>query len=109
MNGVGAGEEFILDANGNVTITGSITTSGGTCGCGCDAVFTDEYDLPSISEHTEAMYALGYLPNVGPTLENTAINVSDKLGRMLNELEHAHIYIAELHDRINKLEQTIAQ
>lgn len=109
VNGVGAGEEFILDANGNVTITGSITTSGGTCGGGCDAVFTDEYDLPSISEHTEAMYALGYLPNVGPTVENTAINVSDKLGRMLNELEHAHIYIAELHDRINKLEQTIAQ
>ncbi|MEZ5716831.1 MAG: hypothetical protein R3D85_17770, partial [Paracoccaceae bacterium] len=26
----------------------------------------------------------------------TPINVTDKLGRMLNELEHAHLYIAQL-------------
>ncbi|MEZ5716061.1 MAG: hypothetical protein R3D85_13365 [Paracoccaceae bacterium] len=44
------------------------------------------------------MQALGYLPNVGPTLENTPINVTDKLGRMLNELEHAHLYIAQQQD-----------
>jgi hypothetical protein len=42
------------------------------------------------------MHRLGYLPNVGPTPEGAPLNVTDKLGRMLNELEHAHLYIAQL-------------
>lgn len=109
VNNTGAGEEFVLTENGNLTITGTLTTSGGTCGGGCDAVFTEEYDLPSISEHTTAMYALGYLPNVGPTIENQPINLSDKVGRMLNELEHAHIYIAELNERMFQLEGELAR
>ena len=60
-------------------------------------MFSPDYDLPSVKEHAEAMFALGYLPNVGPTIENEPINISDKLGRMLNELEHAHIFIGQLH------------
>ena len=77
-------------------VAGTLTTSGTTCGGGCDAVFSDDYDLPSIRDHADRMFALGHLPNVGPTVENAPINISDKLGRMLNELEHAHIYIARL-------------
>ncbi|QGX96793.1 hypothetical protein EI983_00005 (plasmid) [Roseovarius faecimaris] len=97
----GAGDiEMILTPAGDMTIEGTLTTSGGTCGGGCDAVFSDDYDLPSITEHAEAMWSLGHLPNVGPTVENAPINVSDKLGRMLNELEHAHIYIDHLHTRL---------
>lgn len=103
----GGASEFALDQSGNVTITGSITTGGGTCGSGCDAVFTEEYDLPSIAEHNARMWAAGYLPNVGPTLENAPINLSDKVGRMLNELEHAHIYIGQLHERIEALEAQV--
>ena len=79
---------------GNATLAGTLTTGGTTCGGGCDLVFSDGYDLPSIADHAAQMFALGHLPNVGPTPEGAPLNVSDKLGRMLNELEHAHIFIA---------------
>jgi hypothetical protein len=96
-------EGLFLDPDGDMSIGGTLTTGGGTCGGGCDAVFSDGYALPSIREHAEAMWSLGHLPNVGPTPENAPINVSDKLGRMLNELEHAHIYIAQQDDKISAL------
>jgi hypothetical protein len=99
-----AANEFVLDKDGNVIITGTITTTGGTCGGGCDLVFGGDYDLPSIEDHARLMWASGYLPNVGPTLENGPINVSDKVGRLLNELEYAHIYIEQLNQRIKVLE-----
>ena len=44
-----------------------------------------------------------HLPAVGPTPENGRMNVSDKMGRMLNELEKAHIYIERLHKENQRL------
>ena len=108
------GEIQDLENDGALEITGAITTGGGTCGTGCDKVFQPDYDLPSIEEHAAEMWANGYLPNVGPTIENEPINVSDKLGRMLNELEKAHIYIDQvnaenkmLKERLDALEAKI--
>lgn len=102
-------KHFQLDgATGNLTITGSITTGGPSCTGGCDAVFDVDYDLPTISEHAEQMFALRHLPNVGPTSADQPINLSDKVGRVLNELEHAHLYIVELNDRIAHLEAKLA-
>lgn len=103
-----AGAELVLSQTGDLIIKGSITTGGGTCGGGCDLVFEADYDLPSIADHNQEMWANKYLPNVGPTKENAPINVSDKLGRMLNELEHAHIYIGQLHARLEALEAKAA-
>ncbi|MDQ2092202.1 hypothetical protein [Marimonas arenosa] len=100
---------FTLTNSGDLTITGTLTTGGTTCGGGCDLVFTDDYDLPSVKEHAEKMFALGYLPNVGPTIENQPINLSDKLGRMLNELEHAHIFIAQQDERLTRQDAQIAE
>ena len=109
---MGAGNAFFIDHDtsgtrvfrvtdsGDVIIPGDITTGGSTCGGGCDAVFDEGHDLPSIVDHAEQMWSLGYLPNVGPTVENEPINLSRKVGGMLNELETAHIYIAELNDRL---------
>lgn len=97
---------FEIDPAGNATLTGSLTTGGTTCGGGCDAVFAPGYSLPSIAEHAARMQALGYLPNVGPTPEGAPFNVTDKLGRMLNELEHAHLYIAQL-SRENAAQQLL--
>ncbi len=94
-----SGALFSVATNGNATVTGTMTTGGGTCGSGCDKVFDADYDLPSIEDHAEEMFANRHLPNVGPTVENAPINVSDKLGRMLNELEKAHIYIADLNEQ----------
>jgi hypothetical protein len=94
---------FTLSPTGSITIPGTITTSG-SCSGGCDRVFDADYKLPSITEHARQMWANRYLPVVGPTPENGPFNLSDKVGRMLNELEKAHIYIAQLHERIEKLE-----
>ena len=94
---------FIMSNNGDLAITGELTTAG-SCAAGCDRVFDADYDLPSIAEHQSAMWKNGYLPNVGPTAENAPFNVSDKMGRMLNELEHAHIFIGQQEKRIAVLE-----
>ncbi|REJ84957.1 MAG: hypothetical protein DWQ36_18745 [Acidobacteria bacterium] len=99
----GDGAELSIDADGNVTITGTLTTTGTTCGGGCDLVFAEGYELPTIEEHAAAMWSNGYLPNVGPTIENEPINLSEKTGRILNELEHAHIYISQLNTQVHDL------
>ncbi|MEO9496879.1 MAG: hypothetical protein ABJI43_21420 [Roseobacter sp.] len=103
-----AGAEFTLTETGDLTLTGSITTGGTQCGTGCDRVFEADYDLMSIEEHAGLMWENSYLPNVGPTLEDAPFNLTEKVGRMLNELEHAHIYISELHSRIELLEESAA-
>lgn len=94
----------LYSGSGDLEITGQIITTGPTCKLGCDAVFDAGYVLPSIADHARQMYALGRLPNVGPTRPGQAMNVSDKLGQILNELEHAHIYIAQLESRLAALE-----
>jgi len=95
--------EFELDQSGNVTIEGELITAG-TCSVGCDRVFDPGYAVPSIDAQVEQMYANRYLPNVGPTPENHPINISQKITGILNELEKAHIYIGQLHARIEELE-----
>jgi hypothetical protein len=92
--------EMSLNGSGNLTISGTLTTGGPTCATGCDAVFDADYDLPSIQEHAEAMWQKKHLPNVGPTLPHQPVNLSEQYGRLLNELETAHIYIEQL-DRRN--------
>ncbi len=89
----------LFATTGNLEISGSITTAGPTCSSGCDAVFSPDYKLPSIAEHARQMYALGHLPNVGPTGPEQRVNLSDQLGNLLNELEHAHIYISQLEQK----------
>ncbi len=96
-----------IDVAGSMLLTGTITTSG-SCSVGCDRVFAPDYELASIQEHAVAMWENGYLPNVGPTAENGQYDLSNKMLRMLNELEHAHIYIAEMNDRIVMLEEKLA-
>lgn len=86
-----------VDANGNMEITGALTTAGGTCGGGgCDLLFHPDTKIESIEEHAAAMWANSYLPAVGPTVENEPFNLSEKTGGMLNELEKAHVYIEQL-------------
>lgn len=99
--------ELELDPDGNLNIKGSVITGGVTCGGGCDRVFDADYDLPSIEEHAAEMWDKKHLPNVGPTIENQPINLSDKTGRMLNELEKAHIYIAHLNTEKNAMRSEI--
>lgn len=103
INRDGSNNEFFLTPTGDLTLTGTLTTAG-SCSVGCDRVFEAGYEIPSIGDRAKEMFAKGYLPNVGPTAEDGPFNVSDKMGRMLNELEHAHIYIAQLNERLEMLE-----
>lgn len=96
-----------LTTAGNLEISGTLTTAGTICNvtaqpAGCDLVFSDDYKLPTIEDHAEQMYANSYLPNVGPTIENAPFNLTEKTGGMLNELEKAHIYIAQLNEKLNE-------
>ena len=109
-NSIGAGREFDMDTNGNLEISGSLTTGGGgVCDATpCDAVFDPAaYTVPSITEHAEAMWENKFLPAVGPTLPGQKIDLTKKVLNMLNELEHAHIYIEQLHTQISDMEQRL--
>ena len=103
----GDGPEMKLNADGDVEIGGTLTTAG-SCSVGCDAVFKDAYDLPSIEDHHARTLALGHLPNVGPTRDGEPWDVTDKMGRMLNELEHAHLFIAGQQQRITRQQEELA-
>ncbi|MEQ9239695.1 hypothetical protein [Roseovarius indicus] len=91
------GPEMRLNADGDMRIEGALTTGGPTCAGGCDTVFDAGFERLSVSDHAALMWENGHLPAVGPTLPGEAFNVTEKMGAMLNELEHAHIYIEELH------------
>ncbi|MEQ9674578.1 MAG: hypothetical protein RLO10_08955 [Roseovarius indicus] len=93
----GDGPEMKLNADGDMQIAGTLTTAG-SCSAGCDAVFDADYPLPSIEDHLAETLALGHLPNVGPTRNGEPWDVTDKMGRILNELEHAHLFIGQLND-----------
>jgi len=74
-------------ATPGLTMSGTLTTGGPTCG-GCDEVFGEDYNLPSIGEHAKAVFANRHLPVVGPTIDGP-IDVTQKLIGVLNELEKA--------------------
>ncbi len=115
VDGVADGPEFTLDVNGNLTLAGTLTIVGGCTGC--DAVFQPGFELESIEEHATLMWENSFLPGVGPTPEGqTAINVFEKTTGILQELEKAHIYIAQLNKRldeksaeVDKLSETVEE
>lgn len=99
-----------LDASGNLVINGQITTVGGSCGGGCDMTFVEADErVKSIEEHAQLMWQNNHLPAVGPTVENQPINLSEKTGGMLHELEVAHIYIEQLHKRLSEKESVLTE
>ncbi|MFZ5964908.1 hypothetical protein ACOXXX_18340 [Thalassococcus sp. BH17M4-6] len=97
-DGVADGPEMTLTADGDLTIPGQLFT-GGSCAAGCDRVFDEDYPLPTIAEQAKMMRANKHLPAVGPTPEDGPFNITAMTGGMLNELEKAHLYIAELEER----------
>ena len=96
----GDNQEMTLDADGNMVLDGTLTTAGPTCSGGCDRVFDADYDLMSIHDYAATMYDKRHLPQVGPTQPGAPVNVTETMGNMLNALEHAHIYIHQLHSTV---------
>ncbi len=83
-----------VDINGNLVVTGTITP---------DYVFTPEYALESIEDHAAYMWQHQHLPAVQAGKVNAQgqglINVGARSQGMLEELEKAHIYIEQLHEK----------
>ncbi|OWU80776.1 hypothetical protein ATO6_24490, partial [Oceanicola sp. 22II-s10i] len=90
--------EMRLTPAGNMHIKGQLFT-GGSCAAGCDRVFDADYPLPTIAEQAAMMREKRHLPNVGPTPEEGPFNITAMTRGMLNELEKAHLYIAQLDAR----------
>lgn len=101
------GVEMTLNKNGNLTISGQLFSAGPTCAGGCDRVFADDYELLSIEDHGKAMFDNKHLPAIGPTAPHKPVNISEQYGNMLNELEHAHIYIQQLNGEKKALNQKV--
>ena len=101
------GAELELTSDGNLTLRGDLTVSG-TC-TGCDGMFQPEYPVESLEEHAAFMWENSFLPAVGPTPDgDTKIQVFQKTAGMLQELEKAHIYIAQLNDSIKERDAEVS-
>ncbi|WP_136440863.1 hypothetical protein [Pacificoceanicola onchidii] len=107
INHSDGGIQMGLTKTGDLTLMGELFTAG-SCSAGCDRVFDEDYPLPTIAEQSAMMKANRHLPNVGPTPEDGPFNITAMTGGMLNELEKAHLYIAELHEQNAKQANEIA-
>lgn len=99
--GVVAGDT--VDINGKLVINGTDVTP--------DYVFDPDYPLESIEEHAAMMWQNRRLPAL-PGAEKDreeGVNVLAQSMAILEELEKAHIYIAQLNETIKELQAEVAQ
>jgi len=112
---VGNVERMTLNTTG-VNIAGNLTISGGNCsddagggGCTPDYVFKPGYELESIEEHAESMWANSHLPSVGKGSKDGSFEITKTTWGILEELEKAHIYIDQLNDQLRQKTGEIEQ
>jgi len=112
---VGSTERMTLTTTG-VNIAGNLSISGGNCsdapgggGCTPDYVFKPGYELESIDEHAESMWANSHLPAVGKGSKDGSFEITKTTWGMLEELEKAHIYIDQLNDQLRQKTGEIEQ
>lgn len=105
---IGLPSASTVEVNGTLVVNGDIQVSGSV---GPDYVFAPEYDLPSIADHAEYMQANRHLPKVGPATVDVGGRGILSLGQMshgmLEELEVAHLYIADLDRTVDSLQQQL--
>lgn len=96
--------EMTLSASGDLVVTGGYYVNATQLSVP-DYVFEPTYELKSIEDQAKYMFNNKHLPSVlaAPKPDGQLDLVSQQLG-MLEELEKAHIYISELHNRIKHLE-----
>jgi hypothetical protein len=94
---------------GKLDVNGTIYQRGNTLHA--DYVFAPEYQLESIDDHSLFMWSnkhLGAIPKAQVDEEGREIvEVGSHRKGIVEELEKAHIYIDQLHNRITKLESAI--
>jgi hypothetical protein len=100
------------NANDRVDIKGKLFING-VDNSTPDFVFEADFDLESIDEHAEAMWRNKHLPALAPAQigedGKASIDVANRSQGVLKELEIAHIYIQQLHERITQLENRLEE
>jgi len=97
--------------NGTLDVNGPIYQRGGVLHA--DYVFEPGYELESIEQHSESMWQNKHLPAI-PKMDvdengRQIIEVGAHRKGIVEELEKAHIYIDQLHQRIRTLEEKDAE
>ena len=95
---------------GKLDVNGTIYQRGASLHA--DYVFEPDYNLESIEEHSEYMWANKHLKAVPPAQIDEAGQQMLEIGAhrkgMLEELEKAHVYIELLNGKIEALEARIS-
>ena len=90
---------------GKLDVNGSIYQSGGVLHA--DYVFEDNYELESITEHSEFMWKNKHLKAIPKAAVdengNEYVEVGSHRKGIVEELEKAHIYISQLEESIKEL------
>jgi len=99
--GVLAGDT--VDINGKLVINGTNVTP--------DYVFEPDFALESIEEHAAMMWESKHLPALTSAAENEkeGIDIVKQQFGVLEELEKAHIYIAQLNEALQELRAEVAE
>ena len=113
IEGALEGRVGIMTGNpqGTLDVNGSIYQRGGLLHA--DYVFEDDYELESIEEHAEFMWTNKHLKGIpkaevdGNGMEIIEVGAHRK--GIVEELEKAHIYIEQLLDRIEELEERLVK
>ena len=111
----GAATPFVIEA-GAPALSLELRTTGVFIEGGTplpDFVFDPDYELESIEEHAAYMWEKRHLPAVGaatvsPETGRTRINVLAHSAGVLEEVEKAHVYIEQLHRRLERRRAEIA-
>lgn len=99
-----AGAELILKANGDMTITGSLTASGSTFP---DYVFDSGYKLMPLSSLESFIEDNGHLPNIPSAKDVEAAgghNMTELQLKLLEKVEELTLYTLQQQERIEALE-----
>ena len=101
--------EMLLDVDGNLTITGQLTTAGGTYP---DYVFAKDYSLMSLADLKSFIDSNGHLPGV-PTSEDIettgGVNMSKLQLKLLEKVEELTLYTLDQDQLIGQQRQMLEQ
>ena len=108
ISDTGDAAELFLDGEGNLTITGSLTTASTTYP---DYVFKDDYNLLSLDEVASFIEANGHLPNVPSETEVLAngsrVDISQLSHTLLEKVEELTLYTLQQHETIKELQAQV--